>query len=182
MAKKNAEIVDGKNVSLTFKKFWNTSEINSCVLNAITKSNKDELIKLMKIHGLNADFPVCMENTTIPILTVATMLGDGVIARWLLTKGANVNACDGSALEQAIVTGNIELLHDLLKHGANPNLSKGRLFILAAKKNLLGAIEELLNHGAKIDKKVQQELFDTARRNGNFEMMKLISEKIGSIL
>lgn len=180
--KKNKQITNGKDVALTFKKFWNVAEINNNVLDAIKRKDKEALIKIMKTHGLNNDFLVCMENTTIPILTLATMMGDGVIARWLLTNGANPNVGDGSALEQAIAVGNMELLHDLLKHGANPNLNKGNLLLLAAKKNLLDAIEELVNHGAKIDKKIQQQLFDIARRNGNYDMMKFISDKISCTL
>ena len=166
----------------TFKNFWNSSEINNNVLNAIKRKDKEELIKLMKIHGLNANFNVNMENTCISILTLATMLGDGVVARWLLNKEADPNAADGSALEQAIATDNIELLHDLLKHGGNPNLGKGKLLLLAAKKNSLDAIETLVNHGAKIDEKIKQQLFDTARKNGNYDAMKLIADKLASVL
>lgn len=180
--KKTKTLLDGKDVKLTFKKFWNTSEINSSVLNALSKNKKEELIKPMKIHGLDANYTVNMENTAIPILTAATMLGSGTIAKWLVTKGAKVNASDGSALEQAVATANISLIYELLKSGANPNQGKGQLLILAAKKNLLGAIEELVNHGAKIDKKIQQELFDIARRNGNYDMMKFISDKISCTL
>jgi hypothetical protein len=183
MAKKTKQITNGKDVKLTFKKFWNTSELNNDIVDAIKKDNKEKLIKLMKIHSLGANYSINMEDTAIPILTYATMLGSGTIAHWLMSKEeVNLNVGDGSALEHAIATSNIGLLHSLLRYGANANNGKGKLLLLAAKKNLLDAIEELVNHGARIDKKLKQQLFDIAHRNDNYDMMRFISDKISAIL
>ena len=76
MAKDKAPVVtkndDGK--KNTFKNFWDSSEINNNVLNAIKRKDKEELIKLMKIHGLNANFNVNMENTSISVLIIFVIL------------------------------------------------------------------------------------------------------------
>lgn len=172
------EIVDGKDVSLTFKKFWNTSELNSNVMNAITRNQKDDLIKILKTNGLNSNFCVCMDDTAVPILVMASKMGQGAIARWLLNNKADPDVCNGEPLENAILTANNGLLKLLLKFGANPNSGKGRLLLLAAKKNLMGALEELVNHGGLIDKKISKELFDIAHRNNNYDMMRYISDRI----
>lgn len=174
-----ASKTDEKDVSLTFKKFYNNSEINSNVMNAISRNQKEALIKLLKKNGLNSNFCVSMEgNTSLPVLAMASMMGHGSIARWLLNNKADPDVCNGLPLENAIATGNIGLLKMLLVHGADANVGKGRLLILAAKKNLLGALEELNNHGAIITKKISQELFDIAHRNNNYDMMKFISNKL----
>jgi len=176
--KNKKEIKDGKDVSLTFKKFWNTSELNSDVLNTITRNNKEGLIKILKTHGLNSNFCVCMEDTAVPILVMATKMGHGSIASWLLNNKADPNVCNGEPLENAILTANVGLLKMLLKHGADANAGKGRLMLLAAKKNLFGALEELVNHGGLINKKMSKELFEIAHRNNNYDMMRYISDRI----
>lgn len=176
--KKQKEIIDGKDVSLTFKKFWNTSEINSDVMNAISRNNKEGLIKILKKNGLNSNFCVCMEDTAVPILVMATKMGHGAIASWLLNNKADPNVCNGEPLENAILTANVGLLKMLLKHGADANSGKGRLLVLAAKKNLMGALEELVNHGGLVTKKISKELFDAAHRNDNYDMMRYISDRI----
>ena len=177
MAKKAKEIKNGKDVSLTFKKFWNTSELNSSIMNAISRNQKEELIKILKKNGLNSNFCVAMEDTAVPILTMAAKMGQGSIARWLLNNKADPDVCNGEPLENAILTANNGLLKLLLKFGANPNSGKGRLLILAAKKNLMGALEELVNHGGIITKKLSQELFDIAHRNNNYDMIRYISDR-----
>ena len=176
--KKAKEIINGKDVSLTFKKFWNTSELNSSVLNAISQNKREELIKILKRNGLNSDFCVCMDDTAIPILVMATKLGQGSIVRWLANNNADLNICNGEPLENAILTANNGLLKILLKSGANPNAGNGRLLLLAAKKNLLGALEELINHGGLITKKISDELFNIAHRHNNYDMMRYISDRI----
>jgi len=183
MAAKIKQMPTDKVNKLTFKNFWDTSEISNNVKEAIKKDDKEKLIELMKIHSLNSNYSINMEDTAIPVLTYATMLGSGVVANWLMSKeDIDLNVGDGSALEQAIATGNVPLLHELLKHGADANSGKGKLLILAAKKNLLDAVEELVNHGAKIDKDLKQQLFDVARKNDNYNMTAFLSQKIASTL
>ena len=43
-------------------------------------------------------------------------------------------------------------------------------------------LEVLINHGAKIDDKIKQQLFDIARKNGNYDAMKIIADKLASTL
>lgn len=179
--KKTKEITNGKDVSLTFKKFWNTSELNSSVMNALSQNRKEDLIKVLKTNGLNSDFCVCMDDTAIPILVMATKLGQGGIVRWLVNNKADINVCNGEPLENAILTANNGLLKLLLRNGADPNAGKGRLLLLAAKKNLMGALEELINHGGIINKKISDELFDIAHRHNNYDMMRYISDRIAMI-
>jgi hypothetical protein len=138
---------------------------------------EEELIKILKKNGLNSNFCVAMEDTAVPILTMAAKMGQGSIARWLLNNKADPDVCNGEPLENAILTANNGLLKLLLKFGANPNSGKGRLLILAAKKNLMGALEELVNHGGIITKKLSQELFDIAHRNNNYDMIRYISDR-----
>lgn len=176
--KKASSKTNEKDVSLTFKKFWNTSELNSTVMNAITRNQKDDLIKILKKNGLNSNFCVCMDDTAVPILTLATQMGQGSIVRYLLNNKADPDVCNGAPLENAILTANNGLLHMLLKFGADANAGKGRLLILAARKNLFGAMEELVNHGALINKKIGKELFEIANKNNNYDMMRYISDRL----
>lgn len=171
-------ITNQKDVKLTFKKFWNTSELNSKILNAISSNRREDLIKILRTNGLNSNYCVGLEDTSVPILVLAAKMGHGSIASWLLNNKADPDVFNGEPLEIAILNANIGLLKMLLKHGANPNSGNGRLLLLAAKKNLLGALEELVNHGGKITSKISKQLFDIAHKNNNYDMMRYISDMI----
>jgi ankyrin repeat protein len=91
-------------------------------------------------------------------LMACSITGDLARVRWLLERGANVNAQaeDGyTSLSQACWNGRLEIVRELLGHGANVNATltiRGDTSLMSAsQQGHLEVVRELLGRGANVN-------------------------------
>ena len=120
------------------------------------RENQAEVLDLLLKQGNNVD-AVDSENIT-PLMSRRTYIRDNTgTARWLIAKGANVNARSkggGSALLMATTMSNTKAIRLLLEHGAEVNVhdkDSNTPLSNSIQHGSLSDIKLLLAHGAKAD-------------------------------
>lgn len=156
---------------------------------AVSSSNKS-LYERVRLHFRNAilnndvkfvsDALRTFADTSVltkpRFLTVAVMTNNLEITRLLLEKGADANAMNGIALQEACREGRSRMVKLLLSHGANPNLNNKSSLVLAVKHKDLKIAEALLDGGADPNFNNGEPLL-TAVKQGDHKMISLLCRR-----
>jgi serine/threonine-protein phosphatase 6 regulatory ankyrin repeat subunit B len=120
---------------------------------AAARKGRVDIIEILLEHGADigqtTDYAPDDNLVGMDALAYASARGHLNVVRTLLTRGADINFCDGmgwTALMRAVSQGHAEVVRYLIEHGADVNAKdeSGRTALLIAKRNSYDAIAALL--------------------------------------
>ncbi|MCC8153386.1 MAG: ankyrin repeat domain-containing protein, partial [Tannerellaceae bacterium] len=160
---------------------WMGGEQGGPPLHTALESGNQKIVELLVRHGADVNGKEKDNNVYLTPLGYAVKYADRAAVRFLLKKGADVNAGFMPALHCAAEARDIELMALFLKKGANINQSmegenQDTPLGIAANQDDIAAVRFLLGKGADVNLKNREEYtpLHHAARNGNKEMVELL--------
>jgi ankyrin repeat protein len=124
------------------------------------------------------------DDSSLPMLAIAAGNGQTRLVDFLLTRGANINAKESSAMKAAVQAKDIKMLEHLLAKGARIDppkdsiKSRGSLFQsplgLAVDKGMIEIARWLIRKGANVNIQQSRPIIATASKNLDFPMVDLL--------
>lgn len=142
-----------------------------------------EALDLFLRYGADVNIKDHDDNT---VLISAAGLGKYKLAKWLLSRGANINSRnfeDGhSPLAMAAGYGHTSIIELLLQHGSNIedcNKSGCSILMMAVQQGQLESAKYLISKGAKVNLKAKNgcTILDAAITMGNCDLVELLLSK-----
>ncbi|MBL1321228.1 MAG: DUF2914 domain-containing protein [Methylophaga sp.] len=136
--------------------------VSTGLATAISSANISA-VRLLLEHGVNINTPLRTSGHQKPPLLLAVQSGNPIMVKYLLHRGADVNQQgwgNSTALYQAVVERNYEIMALLLEHGADPTLISSYVdslpLIKAANTCDIDSMTILHEHGASFEQKTKK--------------------------